>query len=254
MKALAKRTAALMPGAALGRVAARATDDAKRESQTVEHTDPEFREVAILLNEFKRQVPGWSQTRPAMRNMITGEKVPVEGGWLGQLSPFQVTVNKNDPVLNELVALDGAGLPKEIPRIIGGARPAAGTLAVPKPGEGVRLSDKERERLTDLLTSGVKDATGRTLYEALSDMVQGPGVEHQMYLDQSEGRDGGKAAMVQLTFHAFLDMAEAQLREEYPELGLAVTRRQTERDLQKLPKSQAETGDLVRGLIQGLGR
>lgn len=255
MKALTRRVAGLVPFAALGRLGARMGDDVKRERQTVEHTAPEWRDVDIAVNVFKEMVPGWSKTRPAVLNMITGEPIPAEGGWLGKLLPFQVTTNRNDVVLNELVALHGAGLPREVPRVIGGAKPPDGVrMQPPRPGEGVRLSDVERQRLTELLTRDVKDGMGRTLYEALHAMIAGPGIEHTMYEDASDGRDGGKAQMVQQTFHDFLETAEVELKHEFPQLGEVIERRRFERDLGRLPKSQEAQKPMLRELFQSITR
>jgi hypothetical protein len=256
LKWVSRRAASLVPGAALGRTIARATDDVKRETQTVDdNVPPELREVSRFLNQLKAEVPGWSKTRPAVKNMLTGEPLPMEGGWLGAILPYQVTTNRNDVVLNEVAALDGAGLPKEVPRVIGGSKPPAGVrMEAPKPGEGVRLSDAERDRLTTLLTSEVKDARGNTLYEALHAMIAGPGALHEQYVDQSDGRDGGKSLMVRQTFHDYLEMAEVLLRRENPQLGAVIAQRQLERALGRLPKSQESQKPALRELIQSITR
>lgn len=253
LKFIARRAAALTPGAALGRAIARATDTAVRETRTVPEAPPEWREVQVLINEFRKAVPGWSQTRPALRNLITGEPIPMETGWLGLVSPFQITTNRNDPVLNEIAALEGASLPREIPRVIGGRRPSDGvTVHEADPREGVLLTDSERAELAVLLTSKVKDYQGRTLYQALRDMIVGPGIEHELYADASDGKDGGKAAMIRATFRGFLEEAEQRLLARHPDLASVVQRRQFERAIGRLPRSAEGLIDPLRQMEREL--
>lgn len=250
LKYLAKRTASLIPGAALTRALASSSDDVQRENKTVAEAPPELRELQIVVNTFRAQYPGWSQTRPAKMNMITGEPIPNEKGWMGMFLPFQLSTNKNDPVLNELVALDGAGLPKEMPRVVGGVPPKGVTsIHAATLREGVLLSDPERTRLTELLTKDVKDPEGRTLYETLHAAIVGPGWEHDQYMDQSETRDGGKALFVRRTFNAFLREAEHRLLDEYPNLDNIVQRRKMERSLGRLPSSLESMRDPMMQMI-----
>jgi hypothetical protein len=118
----------------------------------------------------------------------------------------------------------------------------------------VLLSDPERARLSTLLTSEVKNPLGQTLYEALDAMISGPGSMHQQYDDQSDGKDGGKAQMIQQTFHDFLEMAEVQLKREYPQISATVEQRRFERELGRLPKSQESQKPALRNLIDSLTR
>ncbi|MGH6692391.1 MAG: hypothetical protein ACREF4_17120, partial [Gammaproteobacteria bacterium] len=260
MKWVQRRAASVMPGAALGRNLSRASDAVVRESKTVSDTDPETtrREVDTLVNEIKKQVPGWSQTRPAVINIITGEPIPMEGGWLGAILPYQVTTNKGDAVLQTIAELDGAGLPKELPRILSGTRPASPfAVREPSPREGVRLSDHERHRLGVLLTKEMKDSQGRTLYEALHARVAGDGWEHENFKDQSDGRWGGKSLEIATVWNAYMDMAEAKLLEEFPKLLTVVKRRNLEFNMGRLPSSQEEMKDPMRqmfdSIMQGMG-
>lgn len=244
-----KRLAALVPGSAILRSTANALDDIRRESKSVVGDDPETREVAILMNEIKREIPGWSATRPAKLNMVTGEPIMYEGGnFPGSplISPFLVTTNNNDPVLNEIIALGGAGLPREIPRVIGGAPPSGGVRLMPvSPKEGVMLSDEERVRFTRIATKEVKDYNGDTLYRALGRLMRS-----DEYKDQSDGPDGGKALAVRSVFNSFLHEAEQQLYEDYPALVTVVRKRQLERGLGRLPKSLEDMKPGLRQLAQ----
>jgi hypothetical protein len=248
-----RRLASLIPGAAIGRTFNRMTDDEKRERKlVVDNENPELREFSKLTSIYTQNIPGWghlipgTKPRPAMVNMITGEPMPNENTWLGAINPFQQTTFKNDRVLNELVALNGAGLPKEIPRIIGGSQPASDYKL---PGdeakqikEGVILNDEERQRLGVLLTKEVEDSDGNTLHQSLGELM-----DSEEYDDASET---GKKTLVSKRFNFFLDKAERELREEYPKLDQVIARRQLERGLLKLPKSMEDIKDFARETVE----
>jgi len=259
LEALHRRIATLIPGAAIWRLGNKATDDQKRERKTViDNENPELREFATLVNIYKQNIPGWGgkspidlvygEPTPAMVNMVTGEPVPAENTWLMAIFPFQQSTFKNDKVLNELVALEGAGLPREIPRVIGGSQPAS---PFKLPGqeekqmrEGVLLSNQERQRLGVLLTKE-SDDSGDTLHEAMKALM-----DTDEYQDASDGRYGGKATLMAQTFNGFLDRAEEQLREEYPRVDQVIVRRQLERGLGKLPKSMDDMKDAMREMVR----
>jgi len=182
--------------------------------------------------------------------MITGEPEASENTWLQALNPFQVTTHKNDPVLNELVALEGAGLPREIPRVIGGSQPGMGYKLSAQDEqrqikEGVKLSQEERQRLGVLLTKEVTDSNGNTLHEALKDTI-----EADDWDDQTDGRDGGKAGRIQDVFNEFMDEAQAKLLDEYPKLNNVVQRRMLDRGMGKIPKSQSDLKDFAREQLE----
>jgi hypothetical protein len=247
-----KRFASLIPGAATGRLINRMTDSQRRETKTVsDNENPELREFETLVHLYTQNIPGWghlipgTKPRPAMVHMITGEPMASENTWLSALSPIRVTTFRNDKVLNELVALEGAGLPMEIPRVIGGSQPAS-EFRLPgdearQMREGVKLSDEERHRLGVLLTKEVTDNDGNTLHEALREVI-----ESEDYEDATDGRYGGKATKIAEKFNEFLDEAERLLLEEYPKIDQIVTRRQLERGLGKLPKSMEDIKDFAR--------
>lgn len=248
-----RRLANLIPGAATSRMFNKMTDDQRREMKTVtDNENPELREWSQLVNIYTQNLPGWghllpgTKPRPAMVNMITGEPVANENTWLQALNPFQVTTHKNDPVLNELVALEGAGLPREIPRVIGGSQPGMGYRLSDQDEqraikEGVKLDETERQRLGVLLTKEVTDANGNTLHEALAELLDADDWD-----DQTDGRDGGKAGRIQDVFNMFMDEAQAKLLDEYPKLNQIVQRRQLERGMGKIPKSQEDLKDFAR--------
>ncbi len=240
-----RRVANLIPGAALMRTVARASDPVKRDDVTVSGP-PAMREASELVTVYMKQVPGWSKHRPPIRNMITGEPIPAESGWLGALLPYQVTTNPNDPVLNEIVALEGAGLPREVPRVLGGTRPRDSiSVKAVNPREGVLLTDDERNELTRLLTKhGHPAYEGRTLHQELARLI-----ESEEYKDASDGKDGGKALLIRRTFRAYLDQAEDAFLEKNREVATVIARRQLERDLGRLPSSMEDLKSPVRELV-----
>jgi hypothetical protein len=240
MQAAENRLVSYVPGAAAMRLVANATDDQKRDrKRVIDNEHPELRQLDTLLNTFKAVVPGWSKTRPAIPNMITGEPLASENSWLGALSPFQYSTLKQDKVLQELVALNGSGLPKELPRAIGGSAP-------PSPfkfqgdeerevREGILMSDQERSRLGTILTKEIEDDNGNTLHKALTELM-----DTDEYNDASDGRFGGKSRLMASKFQEFMGQAQQQLLDEYPKLDAAVRQRKILRDLGQLPKSMED--------------
>jgi hypothetical protein len=254
-KWLANRLASYVPGAAIGRLAANMSDTEKRDFKSVsDNENPEVREFEILKNVLKAEVPGWSKTRPAIPNMLTGEPLPNENSWFGGLSPARISTLKNDPVLRESVSLGGAGLPKELPRAIGGSAP-------PSPykfqgdeerqvREGVLMNDKERARLGTILTKEIEDENGNNLHDSLLEMIQS-----DEYKDQSDGPNGGKALMWGERFHGFMEQAQRKLLDENSRLDAAVTHRKLLRDLGKLPNSQQDQkGDIMEQVMGAVGQ
>ena len=257
LKFAARRGATLIPGASAFRTVQNATDPVKRDTQTVkDNENPELREFEKLVHIFAQSTPGWGgrnaleltgyKPKPAAINGITGEVVANENQWIGLVNPFRVTSLKNDPVLNELVALDGAGLPQElIPRVLGGGQAASPFKLqgdeMRQMKEGVKLSDEERHRLGVLLTSEVTDYNGDTMHEAMKREI-----ETEEYKDEKDGRSGGKAYRLASIYHQFLTEAGDKLRDEYPAIDIAIQRRQVERDGGRMPKSMEWLQDSAR--------
>ena len=125
------------------------------------------------------------------------------------------------------------GLPREVPRVLGGSAPQdAGSVRLqePSPKEGVRLSDTERSRLTEILTHDVKDSDGLTLHARLAALIATP-----EYTSQTDGRDGGKAYLVRKTFAAYLAEAEARFEQENPAIGETILKRKQARIQRLIP-------------------
>lgn len=255
MRYAAGRLSALTPGSALLRAARRATDEQVREpGRKVEVDDPLWAEVRRLAEYWMDGIPGLSKHIPARKNIITGEPIVHEGIFgdeaysLG-LAPVRVSTNKNDVVLNEIVNQQGAGIPREVPRVIGGAAPPAGRrLSTPRSSEGVLLNEQQRARLATLITTG-KDPYGLTLHQALTSLVteSGPYAVFQ-YKSESEGKDGGKGLAIHSVWHQFYVEAEEKLLEEDRALADQVRRRRIERELGKLPPAMQETIRPVMGV------
>ena len=242
-----KRAASLVPFGALGRNLARSASDVERETRTVDDAPPELREMDTVINQFRQTVPGWSDTRPAKMNMITGEPVPAESGWLGFALPYQISSNANDKVLNELVALGGAGLPKEVPRVLGGNMPRDNIIVKESDiKEGVLLTDDERTEFTRLLTHAKNDE-GRTLHQELNHQMF---EDNEDYKDASKGRDGGRAQIIKQIFREFYITAEEKFKEGHPEVANVIERRQLERDLGRLPSSMEDMKDPMRQMLE----
>lgn len=255
IKLLARRSATFIPGGSLFRNVQNATDPFKRDPQSVAHNEnPELREFEKLVHIYAQNVPGWGgrnaleiagyRPRPAARNGITGEKLANENQWLGFVNPFRITGFKNDKVLNEVVALEGAGLPQElIPRVLGGSQPGSpykfqGNELARTIKEGVKLSDEERDRLGTLLTEEITDHNGDTMHQAMARRM-----EEEDWSDLKDGKDGGKAIELQRIYHQYLDEASRRLLEEYPRIDISIQRRQIMRDGRRIPKSMDDVTD-----------
>lgn len=125
------------------------------------------------LGEIRNMVPGWSESLPPRRNWITGEPIVLSGilgdqylppdqPWLSTMfqwvpwSPFQVAP-KQDPVLVEMAKLSGKGA----------------NFRGPQPtdwGRELRLDPVQFDQYVQTASS-VKDQFGRTVYQALNDLI-----------------------------------------------------------------------------------
>lgn len=125
------------------------------------------------LGEIRNMIPGWSESLPPRRNWITGEPIVLSGilgdqylppdqPWLSTVfqfvpwSPFQVAP-KQDPVLVEMAKLSGKGA----------------NFRGPQPtdwGRELRLDPVQFDQYVQT-ASNVKDQFGRTIYQALNDLI-----------------------------------------------------------------------------------
>jgi hypothetical protein len=248
MKWLERRALSLVPLSALGRQVAKSVDPERRETKLVTEAPPEQREMNEYWAEVMKTVPGWSSSRPAVINIVTGESMKNEGGLLGLILPYQISTNKNDYVLNNIIALHGAGLPKEMVRVIGGNMPRDSVILKEADiKEGVLLSDNERTELTKYVTRD-KDDEGRTLYQALEHLMR----NDPEYQDASGGQFGGKAALVRDKWREFYNAGLEKFLTKHPEVANILQNRQLERDLNRLPSSMEDMKDPMRQMLDSV--
>jgi hypothetical protein len=224
LKYVADRLRTFVPAAQLMRSVATTLDgEVKDLKEFGNQFDPAWRDVFNLFANTAANLPGLSRYVPAYRNIITGEPIPLEGGPF----PGLISTKTDDPVQIEILELGGARLPRELPRYVGGDKAPAGTFRVyaPKPGTVAPLTHAQRTRLADLLTKDVK-MDGLNLHQALHALIVGPGDDHDEYIEQSDGKHGGKALMIHNLWNAYLDEAEGRLIEE--DKGLQEALRQAE--------------------------
>jgi hypothetical protein len=200
--------------------------------------DPAMRETETLLEEFQAKIPGLSETLVPRRNVITGEPLP-HGGFTREKT--------TDPVLLEILRLDGAGIRAPRPYVAGRAPTTAPIpMEEPSAGQGIDLNKREYDRLIVLMTQE-PGAGGRTLHQALGDLIASPN-----YQRQGDGQDGGKALLLRNVYHAYVESARARLRQENPELEAKIRRRMEERRFRLTPSDQP--AGAVQQLMDTLGR
>jgi hypothetical protein len=223
------RLASLMPGAALGRTIVRDAPVGMGGTVTQPDAKPTgdnvgiWEEVQALRKTFMAQIPGFASQLPARRNMITGEPIIRGESALG-VTPYAVTTQTSDPVLEEVFyKQQGAGLPLEPPRVLGGSQPTAlGQLDPSDFKEGVRLTEKERSTLIDHLTQD--KLGGKNLHDRLEQVINSAA-----YQKLSDGPSGGKALEIRKVYQGYLMSAEARTKDDYPELAQIVIQRRIAR-------------------------
>jgi hypothetical protein len=131
--------------------------------------DPTLREAQTLVDAMHARVPGWSETLPPRRN-IFGDPIRLGGGWGPDLiSPVFTSMEKDDPVANEMARLRvNLSMPQ---RVLNGTGPTP--VGHPATGrEGVPLSPQQYDTLVRYAGNenkfgglGMKDALER-LFES----------------------------------------------------------------------------------------
>lgn len=118
-------------------------------------SDPVMRETRDMLDVVIAKTPGLSTTLPPKRSWVTGEVIRYDES-LGiipdSLSPFTVSTDKADPVLEELARLDH------------------GWEAPPRNVSGVDLSNEQYDRLLEL--TGTLRIGGKNLHDRLGHEFQ----------------------------------------------------------------------------------
>lgn len=216
---------------------------------TREIDDNTIKEVQSLSDAIKSGLPFASGEVANKRNPITGERVQTPPGWIiGPLSPVPVTKKNTDPVFLEIQANE-VSLPP-VPSYLGGVKPAEGPQTDPQNGTpGKKLTPEQVQTLIDHQTQD--RINGKTLYEALSALVQS-----ERYQKQSSGPGGGRALFLRATYQQYMEHAKAKLQREDPELRQGV-KEQKKKAIEKLlpttnPKSPQYKGasELVESLTR----
>jgi hypothetical protein len=233
------RVTSLMPGAAAGRTIVRNTTDKLDTHVTGDATGVQA-ELQALMKLVQSQVPGWANSLPVERNMITGEPI-LRGENLGKITPYTATTKSDDAVLLEIARLQGAGLPSEPPRVLGGSNPSLGPLE-PSAKEGVRMTEAERSTLIDHLTGD--RLGGKTLHGRLEQIMASANYQKQS--------DEAKGLMVRKVYQGYLLNAEQQTQKDHPELGSIVLQRRIAQRRGLMPPAQSEQPDAT-SVLQGLG-
>lgn len=163
--------------------------------------DDVVRETNGLFDKWLATIPGFSQTLPPHRNLLTGEPVVYEGGMgVDIASPFYTKTEVNDPAANEISRL----------RLKFFQHP-------PKRRDGIDLTDEQYDRMMVLMTKDIK-SNGETMHEKLNSIVTSPAWK-QMSESQYDGdvdtiNPGSKEYSIQQVFTAYKEAAWKQLLSE----------------------------------------
>ena len=163
--------------------------------------DDVVRETNGLFDKWLATIPGFSQTLPPHRNLLTGEPVVYEGGMgVDIASPFYTKTEVNDPAANEISRL----------RLKFFQHP-------PKRRDGIDLTDEQYDRMMVLMTKDIK-SNGETMHEKLNSLVTSPAWQ-QMSESQYDGdvdtiNPGSKEYSIQQVFTAYKEAAWKQLLSE----------------------------------------
>jgi len=158
--------------------------------------NPEMSATYGIIDKIKSRIPGYSDDLPPRRN-IFGEPIVLQGG-LGPdiMSPIYVSTDKKDKVADEIVNQQTL---RRMPL---------------KSISGVELSPEQYDRYVTL-ASGKDNRMMRDIpiKRKLSDTFRSP-----IYTKATEGQEGGKSLIIRSIFSAYKKAAQAQMKEEYPEL------------------------------------
>lgn len=157
---------------------------------------PEMSATYGIIDKIKSRIPGYSDDLPPRRN-IFGEPIVLQGG-LGPdiMSPIYVSTDKKDKVADEIVNQQTL-------------------IRMPlKSISGVELSPEQYDRYVTL-ASGKDNRMVQNvpIKRKLSDTFRSP-----IYTKATEGQEGGKSLIIRSIFSAYKKAAQAQMKEEYPEL------------------------------------
>ena len=165
--------------------------------------DDVVRETNGLFDKWKATVPGYSETLPPHRNLLTGDPVVYEGGMgVDIASPFYTKTEVDDPAANEISKLKLKSF-----------------VHPPKRMNGIDLSAEQYDRFMVLMTKDIKPG-GKTMHDALNAEVTSPGWNTKTE-GQNDGENfypGTKEFTVQRIFNAYKTAAWNTLLAEDPSL------------------------------------
>ena len=165
--------------------------------------DDVVRETNGLFDKWKATVPGYSETLPPHRNLLTGDPVVYEGGMgVDIASPFYTKTEVDDPAANAISQLKLKSF-----------------VHPPKRMNGIDLSPEQYDRFMVLMTKDIKPG-GKTMHDSLNAAVTSPSW-NTMTEGQNDGENfypGTKEFTVQRIFNAYKTAAWNTLLAEDPTL------------------------------------
>lgn len=173
----------------------------------VERTlSPELSATNGIIEKIKSRIPGYSDDLPPRRN-IFGEPIVLSGG-LGPdiMSPIYTSVDKKDPVAEEIVKQ------KTLVRM------------PMKSIKGVKLDTKQYDKYIQLYSGKNNRFVDKPLKNALRELFR-----TDMYKTATDGQEGGKSVLIRATFEGYREAAKAALIESLPGLQIDIRKSQTEK-------------------------
>lgn len=219
-------------------------------------TDPLEREQDALFAKYKTRTPFFSDEKNAAgRDLYPLQKDPIDGEPLiyGQF-PFAIWPSQPDkrtPARNEIARLLPQGV-GEVPDHMGAPRDVTSIgLEPPKPGQvsaGIKLGRDERARWTEIMTTVVKNGSGRLLKDELEHLITTP-----LYTGTKERptSDFRKREILTHTWHEYQERAQTMLLKERPELMAAYLKASMQPAVQRQsPVDQPSVQERVQRAIQ----
>lgn len=189
--------------------------------------DPYMREVRSVLDAIHARTPGYSDTLDPVRNIL-GEKVHVPAAWGPEwLSPIAqgVHLGGDQPMTEEWKHRVNTDVHDELARqmFIHGSK----ILTPPKSKGEVDFTEFRRpdlrysayDRYQEL--TGAVTIRGKTLRQSLEDLI-GSRMYQEKLTDGDFHYDGSRGDAIKAVVGGYRQVAEAQLRKEFPELDYAL--------------------------------
>lgn len=166
--------------------------------------DDTAREVNGYVDRIVATIPGYSDTLPPHRNLLTGEPIVYEGGMgIDIASPFYTKTEVDDPVANELSRLKLASFKHP-----------------PKRMYGIDLSPEQYDRFMVLMTKE-PGGDGKTMHQTMTNIVNARNWESltEGVNNGEEYYPGGKEFTLMRIFNSYKRAAWYRLMVEDPTLA-----------------------------------